>query len=94
MKRQISFAEVESHGKKRVTRRQRFLDEMESVVPWQRLLAAIEPYYPKGRRGRPIEGATDVGGILRSCVGPTHQNMAEPDRSHPCNACCSSSAAC
>lgn len=56
MKRQISFAEAESRGKKRVTRRQRFLDEMESVVPWQRLVTAIEPYYPKGRRGRPPIG--------------------------------------
>jgi len=36
MKRQISFAEADSHGKKRVTRRQRFLAEMESVVPWYR----------------------------------------------------------
>ncbi|BDB30434.1 hypothetical protein D9M68_07800 [compost metagenome] len=56
MKRQISFAEAESHGKKRVTRRQRFLSEMESVVPWARLIAAVEPYYPKGKRGRPPIG--------------------------------------
>jgi IS5 family transposase len=56
MKRQISFAEAESQGKKRVTRRQRFLTEMESVVPWARLLAAIEPYYPNGERGRPPIG--------------------------------------
>ncbi|AUS41036.1 IS5/IS1182 family transposase (plasmid) [Ralstonia solanacearum] len=56
MKRQISFAEGESHGKKRVTRRQRFLTEMESVVPWSRLIAAVEPYYPKGKRGRPPIG--------------------------------------
>jgi IS5 family transposase len=34
MKRQMSFAEAESAGKKRVTRRQRFLDEMEKLVPW------------------------------------------------------------
>jgi IS5 family transposase len=33
MKRQISFAEAESTGKKRVTRRQRFVAEMEKVVP-------------------------------------------------------------
>ncbi|WP_175992834.1 transposase, partial [Burkholderia vietnamiensis] len=52
MKRQMSFAEAESAGKKRVTRRQRFLDEMEKLVPWPRLLTAIEPYYPKGERGR------------------------------------------
>ncbi len=52
MKRQMSFAEVESVDKKRVTRRQRFLDEIEKLVPWSRLLTAIEPYYPKGERGR------------------------------------------
>ena len=53
MKRQIGFAEAEIAGKKRVTRRQRFLAEMEKVVPWQRLLSAIEPHYPKGKTGRP-----------------------------------------
>uniref|UniRef100_A0A0S4WL81 Transposase n=1 Tax=Ralstonia solanacearum TaxID=305 RepID=A0A0S4WL81_RALSL len=56
MKRQISFAEAESQGKTRVTRRQRFLTEMESVVPWSRLIAAVEPHYPKGKRGRPPIG--------------------------------------
>ncbi len=56
MKRQISFAQAEVQGKKRVTRRERFLAEMESVVPWPRLVAAVEPYYPKGQRGRPPIG--------------------------------------
>ncbi|QTO20721.1 IS5 family transposase [Burkholderia seminalis] len=56
MKRQIGFAEAENLGKKRVTRRQRFLAEMETVVPWRRLLSVIEPYYPKGERGRPPIG--------------------------------------
>lgn len=56
MKRQIGFAEAEIAGKKRVTRRQRFLAEMEKIVPWQRLLSAIEPHYPKGTRGRPPIG--------------------------------------
>lgn len=42
MKRQIGFAEAEIAGKKRVTRRERFLAEMEKIVPWQRLLSAIE----------------------------------------------------
>ena len=56
MKRQIGFAEAESAGKKRVTKRQRFLAEMEKLVPWPRLLSAIEPYYPKGKRGRPPIG--------------------------------------
>ena len=39
--------------KSKVTRRERFLDEMEAVVPWPRLLAVIEPHYPKAEQGRP-----------------------------------------
>ena len=36
------------------TRKREFLDEMRRVVPWSRLIALIEPHYPKaGRRGRP-----------------------------------------
>lgn len=35
------------------TRKREFLDEMDRVVPWQKLIALIEPYYPKGRTGRP-----------------------------------------
>ena len=64
MKRQMSFAEAESAGKKRVTRRQRFLDEMEKRVPWSRLLTAIVPYYPKGGRGRLTRKLFDEIGIL------------------------------
>jgi len=43
--------------KKRVTRREKFLGEMERVVPWVRLVAVIEPVYPRsGRVGRPPIG--------------------------------------
>ena len=37
-------------------KRERFLAEMDAVVPWTRLLSLIEPYYPKGERGRPPMG--------------------------------------
>jgi len=56
MKQQMSFAQNEYAGKKKVTRRERFLGEMERVVPWARLCAVIEPHYPQGRRGRPPIG--------------------------------------
>lgn len=56
MKQQMSFAQSEYAGKKKVTRRERFLGEMELVVPWARLCAVIEPHYPKGKRGRPPIG--------------------------------------
>lgn len=51
--KQKSFASLAWDGKKKVTRRERFLTEMEAVIPWDRLLALIEPHYPKGETGRP-----------------------------------------
>jgi transposase, IS5 family len=56
MKQQMSFAQSEYAGKKKVTRRERFLGEMEKVVPWERLCGVIAPHYPKGERGRPPIG--------------------------------------
>lgn len=55
--KQTSFASVEFASKKRKTRREKFLEEMEAVVPWARLEALIEPHYPKsGKVGRPPIG--------------------------------------
>jgi IS5 family transposase len=56
MEKQLSFAQAEYAGKKKTTRRERFLSEMERVVPWARLVAVIEPHYPTGKRGRPPIG--------------------------------------
>ena len=56
MERETSFAQSEDAGKKKTTRRERFLGEMERVVPWARLVALITPCYPKGERGRPPMG--------------------------------------
>jgi len=53
---QTSFAQAEFAEKKKVTRREKFLARMEEVLPWGRLLAVIEPHYPKGERGRPPLG--------------------------------------
>ncbi|MGM0694589.1 MAG: IS5 family transposase [Pseudomonadota bacterium] len=44
---------------KKVTRRERFLSQMEALVPWQRLIDALSPsYFPNavGKRGRPPIG--------------------------------------
>jgi len=50
---QRSFASAEFALKKKRTRREVFLGEMERVVPWSRLEAVTEPLYPKsGRVGR------------------------------------------
>src|SRR5207302_4826095 len=44
----------EKYGRK--TKRERFLEEMEQVVPWAELQALVEPHYPKGENGRPPVG--------------------------------------
>src|SRR5271157_1892444 len=44
----------EQYAKK--TRRARFLEEMEQVVPWAELCRLIEPLYPKAGNGRPPVG--------------------------------------
>jgi IS5 family transposase len=51
--KQTTFASLAYDQKKKQTRREKFLAEMERAVPWSELLAVIEPYYPTaGRRGR------------------------------------------
>ena len=41
---QRTFASVAWHQKGKVTRRDRFLAEMDAVIPWNRLMARIEPH--------------------------------------------------
>jgi IS5 family transposase len=56
MDNQTSFSEWEYAGKKKQTRRDRFLQQMEKMVPWREWVALIEPHYPPGKRGRPPIG--------------------------------------
>ena len=60
---QISFSDAEYAGKRKKTRREVFLQEMELVVPWKVLLKIIEPHYPtagRGRRPYPLESILRV----------------------------------
>ena len=56
MTHQPSFSQAEFADKKKITRREKFLGRMEALIPWPQLLAVIEPFYPKGQRGRPPVG--------------------------------------
>jgi len=60
---QLSFSDAEYAGKRKKTRREVFLEEMEQVVPWKALLKVIEPFYPvagRGRRPYPLESMLRV----------------------------------
>jgi IS5 family transposase len=56
--KQMTLANNEFERFRKPTRRERFLAEMNAVVPWAELVAVIEPYYPKASRagGRPPVG--------------------------------------
>lgn len=49
---QRTFADLAWQQKGKVTRRERFLAEMDAVIPWAELQALIAPYYPKAGTGR------------------------------------------
>jgi len=50
---QLTFAEAEYAHKKRKTRREVFLEKMETLIPWAKLEKKLSKYYPKGENGRP-----------------------------------------
>ena len=81
MQRQASFSQAEYAGKKKQTRRDKFLAEMEQVVPWARLVARLQPFYPKGERGRPPVGLERMSGsVPREAYGegPSVQSTSIP----------------
>jgi len=53
--KQLGFSDYELTTAKKQTKREKFLSEMDVVVPWQALIDLIEPHYPKASKkgGRP-----------------------------------------
>ena len=49
--KQTTFASAAWEKKGKVTRRERFLGEMDAVIPWKHLNGLIEPHYPKAGNG-------------------------------------------
>ena len=53
---EMGFPAMELAGKRKQIRRDRFLRQIEAATPWALLVGLIEPFYPKGERGRPPIG--------------------------------------
>src|SRR4030066_805080 len=54
----VSFASLAYENKKKKIRREKFLEEMNQVIPWEALIQDIKKYYPKtgnGRQPMPLE---------------------------------------
>lgn len=77
---QKSFSDLEYAAKKKVTRRDRFLAEIDAVTPWKGLAAEIEPYYPRGEgRGRPPIGLERMLRmyIAQQCFGLSDEGIED-----------------
>jgi IS5 family transposase len=77
---QASFSELEYAAKKKVTRRDRFLGEIDVVTPWSALVAEIEPFYPRGTgRGRPPIGVERMLRmyIAQQCFGLSDEGIED-----------------
>jgi IS5 family transposase len=75
MSDQRTFAGLAWDNKKKVTRRERFLAEMDAVLPWTELLALIGPHYPRSLRGRP---ALPLATMLRIYFLQQWFNLSDP----------------
>jgi transposase, IS5 family len=78
--KQTSFSDAEFTHKKKQTRRDRFLSEIEAVTPWAALVAALLPYYPKGDgRGRPPVGLERMLRmyIAQQCFGLSDEGIED-----------------
>jgi IS5 family transposase len=81
--RQKTLADSGFERFRKTTRRERFLAEMEQVIPWQRLCKVIKPYYsvPKGA-GRPPVG---LERMLRIHFLQHWFNLSDPAGLSGCN---------
>ena len=50
---QLSFADLEYARKRRRTKREKFLAEMDRLIPWDDFVERIKPVYYRKRKGRP-----------------------------------------
>ena len=62
---QPSFTDIEYGNRRRVSRREQFLEAMDATIPWQVWVALIEPYYYADRPGKRGRKAKPVATMLR-----------------------------
>ena len=72
---QPTFADLDYESKKRKTRREKFLERMDGLIPWEELEERIRPFYPKAGRGRrPYE----LSVMLRIHCVQLFYNLSDP----------------
>ena len=56
MNQQMNLSDLEYSNRKRITKREQFLDCMDEITPWDEIVEMIRPYYYKNKVGRPARG--------------------------------------
>jgi IS5 family transposase len=77
---QKSFSDLEYAAKKKLTRRDRFLAEIDSVTPWGKLHKLVEPFYPKASgAGRPPIGLARMLRmyVAQQCFGLSDEGIED-----------------
>jgi len=72
---QMSFASVSFDRFAKTTRRAKFLDEMDRILPWQQLCGLVQVHYPTGEGGRP---PIDLERMLRIYFLQQWFNLSDP----------------
>jgi len=52
MAKQLSMEEYAYVSRRHITKKEKFLDLMDEIVPWEELSSLVSPYYYKNRTGR------------------------------------------
>ena len=73
--KQETFTDMEYSCRKKKTKREEFLEIMDEIIPWDEWVGAIEPYYPKRKRGRPPMG---IEKMLRMYLLQIWFNLSDP----------------
>ena len=74
MNKQYNFTDMEYNNRRRTTKREEFLNKMDSVVPWKEWVSIIQPIYPDGKRGRRPQ---DIEKMLRMMLLQTWFNLSD-----------------
>ena len=79
MKQQTSFADLEYSARRKPTRQEKFLSDLDRLVPWSQLVALIEPHYYRGERGRPPVGLETMLRmyLCQNCLGLSDEGIED-----------------
>ncbi|MCD8132771.1 MAG: transposase [Clostridiales bacterium] len=72
--KQQTFSDIEYSNRRKKTRREKFPDSMDKMIPWEHWVDMIRPYYPSGKRGRPPK---DIETMLRMYLMQNWFNLSD-----------------